>query len=336
MAASLSLVTGANGHLGNNLVRHLLSQGLPVRASVRNPANQAPFAGLNCEVVPADLGDKPSLVKALAGVETLYAVAASFKLWAKDPEKEIYQVNLEGTRNLLAAAAEQGVKKVVYVSSIAALNYATSPMRESGGYNPDRRNVYYKSKNDSEKLAHELAKQLGLDLVSVLPSAMIGSEAFTLNESYNILRLIYQGKVPVETGIHLNWIDVKDVAAGCYAAATQGRPGERYILANEKSLSIRETIELVQRLHPERKLKLPLSVPKWALQGIASLMEGASKLTGQPPLLQRNLVDMLAGVRQDFDISKARQELGFAPKPAPQAVQEALEYLRQNERLLQD
>src|SRR5215467_12044513 len=139
----LSLVTGANGHLGNNLVRLLINKGIPVRASVRNLKNKEPFAGLNCEVVQADITNRQSLVKALQGVEIFYAVGAAFKLWAKDPKKEIYDVNLSGTRNIVEAAKEAGVKRIVYVSSIAALNYRKLPTRESYGYNPERRNWYY-------------------------------------------------------------------------------------------------------------------------------------------------------------------------------------------------
>src|SRR5215475_5932572 len=147
---NLSLVTGANGHLGNNLVRFLIGKGIPVRASVRNIKNRRPFEDLNCELVQADISDKQSLVKALDGVETFYAVGAVFKLWAKDPKKEIYDVNLSGTRNIIEAAKEAGVKRIVYVSSIAALNYNKIPTNESYGHNPDRRDWYYNSKNDGE------------------------------------------------------------------------------------------------------------------------------------------------------------------------------------------
>src|SRR5918994_3478784 len=112
--ARLSLVTGANGHLGNNLVRTLLERGEQVRAGVRNPANTEAFEGLGSEVVRVDLMDKVSLMEALEGVQTLYQVAAVFRLWARDPEQEIIQPNLEGTRNVLEAAAESGVRRVIY------------------------------------------------------------------------------------------------------------------------------------------------------------------------------------------------------------------------------
>ncbi|SNB29015.1 conserved hypothetical protein [Flavobacterium psychrophilum] len=330
---NLALVTGANGHLGNNLVRLLINKGIPVRASVRNIKNKEPFEGLDCEVVQSDITNKQSLVNALQGVETFYAVGAAFKLWAKDPKKEIYDVNIQGTRNLVEAAAEAGVKRIVYVSSIAALNYNQLPTKESYGQNPDRRDMYYNSKNDGEKLAFELAKKHNIELVAVLPAAMIGSESFgSLNVSYNVIDLILKKEIPVDTGITLNWIDVKDVAEGCFLAATKGRNGERYILANEKCTSITDTTKIAQKLLPELKITIPKAVPKPILYLIAWFMELGGKLNGKAPLLSVKDIAMFSGLKQDFDISKARKELGFNPKKPEIAIREAMIYLN-NKRI---
>jgi len=327
----LSLVTGANGHLGNNLVRYLVEKGIPVRASVRNLRNKEPFSGVDCEVVQSDISDKQSLIRAMQDVETFYAVGAVFTLWAKDPVKEIYEVNMNGIRNMIEAAAEAGVRRIVYISSIAALDYTHLPAREANGYNPDRRDWYYNSKNDGEKLAFELANKHHIELVAVLPSAMIGKEAFgNLNVSFNIIRMILNKEVPVETNITLNWVDVQDVAMGCWLAATKGRAGERYILANEKCMSIRDTTKIAQELFPELRISLPLSVPKPVLYGIAWLMDFTSRLTGTAPKHTVKDVAMFSGLQQDFDTTKARMELGFAPKPALESVKEAMLYLKAN------
>ena len=325
---NLALVTGANGHLGNNLVRLLIDKGIPVRASVRNIKNIGPLKDLDCEVVQADITDKASLVRALQDVEIFYAVGAVFKLWAKDPRKEIYDANLEGTKNIIEAAKEAGVKRIVYVSSIAALDYTHLPAKESHGYNHDRRDWYYNSKNDGEQLAFRLAKDHQIELVSVLPSAMIGPVTFApLNVSYNIIHLILEKEIPIETNISVNWVDVMDVAEGCYLAATKGRNGERYILANEKCTSIRETTQIARKLFPERKIKLPVAVPKPLLYVMAWVMESGSKITGKAPLLSVKDIAMFSGLQQDFDISKARTELGFNPKPPEEAVRQAMLYL---------
>jgi dihydroflavonol-4-reductase len=332
---NLVLVSGANGHLGNNLVRLLINKGFQVRASVRNIKNRECFKDLDCEVVQADITDKVSFIKALQGVHTFYAVGASFKLWAKDPKKEIYDVNINGTRNTIQAAAEAGVKRIVYVSSIAALDYTNLPTKESNGYNPDRRDMYYNSKNDGEKLAFQLAKELGIELVSVMPGAMIGGEAFLpLNVSYGVLKLILNKQIPMDTKITLNWIDVKDVAEGCYLAAQKGRSGERYILAHEKCMTITDTTKLAQKLYPELKIKIPGSVPKFILYAIAGLMEFSAKITGKPPLLTTKEIAMFSGLQQNFDISKSRNELGFYPKNSEQTVKEAFSFLMENKNLL--
>lgn len=331
----LVLVSGANGHLGNNLVRLLIKKGFQVRASVRNVNSKECFRGLNCEVVQADITDKSSFAKALQGVDTFYAVGAAFKLWAKKPKEEIYDVNMKGTRYTIEAAAKADVKRIVYVSSIAALDYSNLPTKESNGYNPDRRDMYYNSKNDGEKLAFQLAKEFGVELVSVMPGAMIGSEAFLpLNVSYGVLKLILNKQIPMDTKITLNWVDVKDVAEGCYLAAQKGRAGERYILANEKCMTITDTTKLAQQLYPELKLKIPRSVPKFLLYAIAGFMEFSAKLSGKPPVLTTKEIAMFSGLQQNFDISKSRNELGFNPKNTILAVTEAMDYLMINKNLL--
>jgi dihydroflavonol-4-reductase len=117
------------------------------------------------------------------------------------------------------------------------------------------------------------------------------------------------------------------VANGCYLAATKGRNGERYILANERCTSIKETTKIARELFPAKKLKSPVAVPKPLLYAMAWLMEMISKINGKAPLLSVNDVAMFSGLQQDFDISKAKAELGFMPKPSEVAVQEAMLYL---------
>ena len=327
MDQETALVTGANGHLGNNLLRLLLAKGILTKASVRNLNNQAPFKDLTCEVVRADLMDKASLVEAFSGITHLFAVGAAFQMWAKNPKVTIYDNNVQGTRNLFEAAHACGVKNIVYVSSVAALDFTQLPAKERNGYNSDRRNWYYNSKNDSDKLALKLGKKYGIRTVLILPSAMIGSTAHRLSYSNQLVWQILQGKIPIDTNITLNWIDVKDVAEGAYQAFRRGRDGERYILANEKHTSLQKSVQIAADTFPELKLKIPKKVPKGLLYFIATLMELFSKISGKEPLLQRHYLDMFYGLKQDYDINKAKLELGFNPKSSEQALVEALRYL---------
>lgn len=328
MSKEISLVTGANGHLGNNLVRVLLSKGVNVRATTRNMSNQQAFEGLDCEVVQADITDRASLKKAFSGVTNLYAVGANFSMWAKKPKEEIYDTNVQGTKNVFDIAKECGIKNIVFISSVASLDYTKLPANVDNGYNKDRRNWYYNSKNDSDKLAIELGKKYGIRTVLILPSAMIGSEAYKLSYSNDLVYQILNNEIPVDTNISLNWIDVKDVALGAFNAMQKGKNGERYILANEQHTSIQESVKIASELFPELKLKIPKKVPKFLLYSVAGLMEFSSKLTGKAPLLERHYIDMFYGVNQDFNISKSRKELNFNPKSSKEALIEALEYLK--------
>lgn len=328
MSKEISLVTGGTGHLGNNLIRLLLANNQKVRTTVRNTNNTAPFKGLDCEIVQADITDKASLRKAFEGVTNVYAVAANFSMWAKDPKSEIYDNNLQGTQNVFDVAKECGVQNIVYVSSVASLDFTKLPANVANGYNRDRRNWYFNSKNDSDKLAVALGKKYGIRTVLVLPSAMVGAIAFKLSYSNNLVLQVLNGEIPVDTSVTLNWVDVKDVALGMYNAMTKGRDGERYILANETHTTLQESVKIAADLHPELKLKMPKKVPKWLLYGVAGLMEFSSKLTGKEPLLQRHYLDMFYGLKQDYDISNSREELGFNPKPSKKALEDALAYLK--------
>ena len=272
MSNEISLVTGGNGHLGNNLVRLLLSENQTVRTTVRDINNQKPFEGLDCEVVQADITDRESLKKAFQGVTNLYAVAANFSMWAKNPKAEIYDNNMQGTQNVFDIAKECGIKNIVYVSSVACLDFTKLPANVDNGYNKDRRNWYYNSKNDSDKLALELGEKYGIRTVLILPSAMIGSKAFKLSYSNNLAHQVLNGEIPVDTNVTLNWVDVKDVAFGTYKAMLKGRNSERYILSNEKHTTLQESVKIAADLYPELKLKIPKKVPKCLLYSVAGLM----------------------------------------------------------------
>ncbi len=328
MSNDIALVTGGNGHLGNNLIRLLLSKNQMVRTTVRDLNNTAPFKGLDCEVVQADLLDKVALKKAFKDVTHLYAVAANFSMWAKNPKTEIYDNNLKGTQNLFDIAKACGIKNIVYVSSVASLDFTTLPAHVDNGYNKDRRNWYYNSKNDSDKLALDLGAKYDIRTVLILPSAMIGSHAHKLSYSNNLVYQILKGEIPVDTNVTLNWVDVKDVAFGAYQAMQKGKNKARYILSNPTHTTLQDSVKIAADLYPELQLKTPKKVPKCLLYAVAGLMEFGSKITSKEPLLQRHYLDMFYGLKQDYDISQSKSVLNFNPKPSKQALEDALRYLK--------
>lgn len=328
--SNLNLVTGANGHVGNNLVRALLTRGEMVRATVRQTANQALFTGLNCDLVNADLMDKDSLRQAMIGVDTLYQVAAVLKTWSTKPEAEIIRPNLEGTRNVLEVAAEMGVQRIVYVSSVATLD--KTQVARDGATDETRwsqnsyGNAYYESKVASEKLAWQLAEQHNLNMVSVLPSMIIGPDCYRATPAFTFLKQVLGGKVVADANFHFNFVDVRDLVNGMITAAEKGRSGERYILATERSLTFPQIYEIAREFVPE--LKTPRRMPRSVVMTVATLQELGARLTGGEPLVSRSQVNLYYGKVQTMNINKARQELGYAPRSPEQALRESFAYLQ--------
>jgi dihydroflavonol-4-reductase len=328
--SNLTLVTGANGHVGNNLVRALLNRGETVRATVRNTANRQPFQGLNCDLVYADLMNKESLRQALAGVDTLYQVAAVLKTWSTKPEEEIIRPNLEGTRNVLEAAAETGVRRIVYVSSVATLDktqVARDGAMDETCWNPNTYgNAYYDSKILSEKLAWELAEQHNLNMVSVLPSMILGPECFRATPAFTFLQQVLAGKIFADANFHFNFVDVRDLVEGMIAAKENGRSGQRYILATENSLSFPQIYDIAREFVPD--LHTPRRLPKSVVMAAAGLQELTAHLTGGEPMVSRSQVNLYYGKVQTINIDKARRELGYAPRSPEQALRESFAYLQ--------
>jgi len=321
------LVTGGNGHLGNNLVKELVAQGYEVKASVRNTKNRSPFTNVDCEVVYADMTDKASLLKVMDGVDVVFHTAAVFKHWAIDAEKEIHEPNRTGTRNILEAAAECKVKKVIYVSSIAALDHDSVPMNEKA-WSKEFPNAYYESKQKSEQLAWKLAKELDIDLITVLPSSMLGADIYgQLTPTMTLMNNIITNQLPFDPVFGINFVSVKDVAKGMVMAEQNGRSGNRYILATELSITTSELLQIAKEVFPETEIPAP--VPKPQLLAIAQKMEDESEVTGQAPFLFVDNVNHYYNADARVDISKAYNELGYRPMKIKEVIIDAFRYLKE-------
>lgn len=319
------LVTGATGHLGNNLVRALCAQGHEVRAGVRDLGKRAILQDVGCKVVQLDLLEPASLLRALDGADVVYQVGAAFKHWARNPQRDIYQANLEGTRNVVEAAVRAGVGRMVYVSSLAAADRSRRPITESG-WNADRGNIYFRSKVDSERLAWDLSRQHGLPIVAVLPSAIVGPNCFGSTPTMKLLQMVFSGRLPADAGFRFNFVDVEDVATACTLAAAYGRPGERYLLANEQAADIAEIVRIAQQECPQQNIKMPAEPPRALLYLAALLIEAVARMTrSEPSLRLRYLKDFTS--EELCDCSKARSQLGFAPRPPAEALARAFHWL---------
>lgn len=321
----MDLVTGGTGFVGAHVVRALLAKGRSVRCLVRASSRRTNLEGLPVEYVEGDLSDRMSLARALASCETLYHVAADYRLFTRDPS-DLFRVNVEGTRNVLEAAGEAGVRKVVYTSSVGALGLApggtpaneTTPIRRE-----DVVGNYKKSKFDAERVAEDLASK-GLPVVIVNPSTPVGERDVKPTPTGQVIVDFLNGRMPAYVHTGMNLVDVRDVAEGHLLAAEMGRVGEKYILGR-RDMTLREILEALSRISGRSAptLRLPHVVPMIA----AAVDEGVSRLLGKTPRVS------LEGVRMSrhlmyFDAGKAVRELGLPQGPVEDALRRAVEWFR--------
>lgn len=317
-----AFVTGGTGFVGANLVRLLLQEGFEVRALVRPNSRLDNLQGLNVERVQGDLTDA-HLGELMRGCQVLFHVAAHYSLWQRDRNLLVHS-NVIGTRNVLSAARQAGVDRVVYTSSVAAIGIDPSGNPTSEHYqSPPEKLIgaYKQSKYWAEQEAHK-AVQAGQDVVIVNPSTPIGAWDIKPTPTGDIILRFLQRRMPayVETG--LNLIDVRDVAWGHLLALKKGKTGERYILGHE-NLSLKQLLDQLSQLTglaaPSR------SIPAWLPLGVAWIDEQVLARLGKKPSVP------IDGVRMSqqpmyYDPSRAVRELGLPQTPISHALKDAVDW----------
>lgn len=322
----MDLVTGGTGFVGAHVVRALAARGSTVRCLARVASRRDNLEGLDVEIVPGDLTDAGSLSRAMAGVATVYHVAADYRLWARDP-RELYRANVGGTDNVLRAAADAGVSRVVYTSSVAALGLTPdgSPGDETTPVQRARIIGHYKkSKYDAEQVAREWAGR-GLPVVIVNPSTPIGELDIKPTPTGRMIVDFLNRRMPAYVDTGLNLIDVRDVAAGHLLAADKGKVGERYILGH-RDMTLKEILDTLSRLTglPSPRTRLP----HWIPLAVAGVDTAVARLTGRAPRVSFESVRMSTH-RMFFDASKAVRELGLPQTPVEEALARAVAWFRE-------
>jgi dihydroflavonol-4-reductase len=321
-----ALVSGATGLVGSSIVRELLKDGTEVKVLLRKKSDTQNIDGLEVEKVYGDIRDKDSVKAALKGCRIFYQTAALYASWAPD-SRVFYDINVEGTKSVLSAALEQGIEKVVYTSSIAALGY-----REDGrlANEETKFNMWnWSPYNTSKYLAEmEVIKffEKGLPVVIVNPAVVIGIRDIKPTPSGEIILNILNRKMPgyVDTG--LNFVDVEDVACGHILAAKKGELGERYILGNT-NIPFKDFCDLVAEVGgvdtPQRKYSRSMVI------SMAYLARVVSAINHKPPFMQ---MAMAKGIGRSafYDCSKAVKVLGMPQTPLRKTVEKAVKWFRDN------
>jgi dihydroflavonol-4-reductase len=320
-----TLVTGGTGFIGRAVVLELLAAGREVRVLARRPEA---LADLQVEVARGDLMDPASLASAVKGCDRVFHVAADYRLWVPDPEV-MYAANVQGTKDLLKAAAEAGVTRVVYTSTVGALGNPGdgTPGTEATPVTlADMVGHYKRSKFLAEQVVLEFARQ-GLPVMLVHPSAPVGPGDARPTPTGQIIVDYLQGRMPAYLETGLNLIHVRDVAIGHLLAEEKGRVGEKYILGNQ-NLSLSTIFRMLAEITniPAPKVRLPY----WPILALSYLDEfWATHVSHKPPRMP------VAGVKMAkkfmyFDSGKAVRELGLPQTPVRQALQEAVAWFQEH------
>jgi dihydroflavonol-4-reductase len=324
----LAFVTGATGFLGSHVARVLAEQGARLRLLVRSTSDLRNVADLNAEKVVGDLRDPASIEKALAGCDALFHVAADYRLWVRDPE-EMYRSNVEGTRGLIEAARKQGVRRIVYTSSVATMGFGSngtladenSPVSLADMIGP-----YKRSKFMAEQVAFEAARA-GVDVVVVNPTTPIGERDLKPTPTGRIVVDFLKKKFPAYVDTGLNLVDATECARGHVQAFEKGRAGERYILGGE-NLTLKQILDRLARITglPSPTVKLPY-VFALAAGVVDETVTG--RILGKEPRATIDAVRM--GRKKMFVTSaKAEQELGWRSVPVDGALQRSVDWFRSN------
>jgi dihydroflavonol-4-reductase len=324
----LAFVTGASGFLGSHVAKVLCEQGARLRLLVRASSNLKNLQGLNADTVTGDLRDPASLEKALAGCDTVFHVAADYRLWVRDPH-QMYRANVEGTRALLDAARKNAVQRIVYTSSVATIGF-TSNGHTADEDSPvsldDMIGHYKRSKFMAEQIALEAGRS-GMHVVIVNPTTPVGEQDVKPTPTGRIVLDFLKRKFPayVETG--LNLVDVRDCARGHVAALEKGKSGERYILGGE-NLTLKQILDKLAAI-------TGLSSPRVKLPYIFAFATGiidetiTGRMLNKEPRATMDAVRM--GKKMMFATSaKAERELGWKIVPVDDALRRAVGWFRDN------
>lgn len=324
------LVTGANGHIGANVVRSLLDQHHEVKAFVRKNSDTQGLSGLDIEMCYGDVMDSDSLKAAAPGCDAIIHLAAVYKTIAKTPE-EIVEPAITGAQNVFAAAKAAGIKRIVYTSSIASVGFSYNPndRRTGNDWNEDAHNPYYIAKTQSEKAAQKLARENDIHLVVICPAIVLGPFDYRITPSNQLVMDWLNGKGQTYQG-GINLVDVRDIADAHVAALTKGENCHRYIVGGE-NIEVKDVGKLLQRLTGIKPIHLPTGRGLTLLT--ATIVEKVCKWLGLTPPFTYDLVYEVAGRYGYYEYSDTENDLGIHPRKAEQSLKDSIRWLLQQNRL---
>ncbi|MBM4354646.1 MAG: SDR family oxidoreductase [Deltaproteobacteria bacterium] len=317
-----TLVTGAAGHVGANLVRELLARGRTVRVLVKSDTRG--FDGLPVERVNGDITAPETLEPAFEGVTVCYHTAAFISVDGRDHE-DLYRVNIDGTKHVIAQCRRVGAR-LVHFSSIHALSEfpLDQPVDESRPLAiEDGTLAYSRTKASGEKVVLDAVAE-GLDAVIVNPTGIVGPHDYKLSHMGETVRDLAARRLPALIPGAYDFVDVRDVVAGALAAEERGKRGERYILSGHY-VTVRELAESVHRVTGARPPRM--TCPMWLARMVAPPVTWFSLMAGvRPKFTSSSLAVLRSNGRTTY--ARANRELGYEPRPLDETIAATVEWLR--------
>ncbi len=328
----LVLVTGANGHVGNQLAAHLVEHGYHVRAMVRRPddAKRAieilrhPFV----EVVAGDIRDTDAVTRAVAGCEGVFQVAAVYTMHAADPQRDIIDPAVTGALNVLRASKLAGVRRVVLTSSLVAMGNLSTPEHplDESNWNDAATEPYAKAKTLAERRSREFADASGLDLVCVNPTLIVGPGFPHHTPSTQLFENAIRGLLPVLPPLAFTFVDVRDVASAHRLAFERPEANGRYLCGNV-TVTMRTVFEYLHRIDPT--IKIPrFDLPRIFLPFLPPLDWLQTKFFGTTRLMTSESVTEYASGAAYISTARIRRDLGWEPRRFDESVRDTLAWIR--------
>jgi dihydroflavonol-4-reductase len=321
----LAFVTGATGFVGSHVARVLAENGADLRLLVRSSSDLRNIQELNVERVTGDLRDAASLKKGVTGCDVVFHVAADYRLWVRDPD-EMYRSNVEGTRAILQAAREGGVRRVVYTSSVATMGFSNGHLADENSPVSLANMIghYKRSKFMAEEIAMEAGKS-GMDVVVVNPTTPVGERDIKPTPTGRIVVDFLKKKFPAYVDTGLNLVDVAQCARGHVAALEKGRSGERYILGGE-NLTLKQILDKLAAVTglPSPRIRVPYVVA--LATGVVDQVVTGYLRNREP----RATIDAVRMGRKKMFVSssKAERDLGWQTVPVEGALRRAVEWFQ--------
>lgn len=315
-------VTGATGFVGNHVVRQLVAQGHEVVVSVRSPEKATDLAELDVTITQGDVTEKESMRAAMQGVDGVFHIAGWYKIGVRD-KSDAARINIQGTRNVLELMQELGIKKGVYTSTLA-VNSDTHGVLVDETYHYHGRHL---SEYDRTKwVAHyEVAEPMiaaGLPLVIVMPGLIYGP-GDTSSVRTTLIQYLRRKLPLLPAKTAFSWAHVDDIARGHILAMEQGQVGESYIIAGPTYTMI-EGMQLAQKI---TGIPMPrLRASPGMMKAMSATMGIVEKVFPVPADYSAEYLRISAGVTYIGSNAKARNELGYAPRPLEEGLAETLQH----------